>query len=554
MNKKYHKYIWILLFYIAVAIFYTWPTIINLNSVIYAQSGDAFANIYDLWKISFSDVSLSFPNQVVYMFTAKTLRAIFSEITIYNLFIFSSFIFTAIAGFLLIKKIVKDETSAFFGGLMLMLAPFRIAQSIQHLHFADISFLLLFIYFLIKSRERKKWYDLVGVFLTFSLLTLINYQYGFLAGIIFVIYLIACFINPHKKGRYVFLYTLMPFVGSISIILIFNQNFIADMMSISYGQDANYLTSRSFEELGVYSARWFYYLVPTPDNPIFRNVTSNLYGNVINTIGTNLTEQTIYLGIINLFFAIYALVNFKKINQFILGFSLLLIFFGIYISFSPEIIIWNTKIPSLSRILYDYIPFFRVYARFGIITYIGTIILSCYGIKFFVNKISNNLYKKIAIITILILIFADLLILPTTKTVGANVEYMPLSYKELAKINDSNELIIEYPVLPPEEPDSYEYLFWERVHSMPIYYNHDNTEEENEFIRSVSNLNSQEIIDELKNKKIKYIVIHKDKYSSEKAKKYPIEYNGGRPPLYNLHKLDLKYIGTYDDDIVYEIK
>lgn len=549
MNKKYN-YIYYFLVYLSIAILYTWPLVINFRSMVYAQPGDAFATIYNFWKLPFSDISLSFPNQPIFLAIVRLARYFFSEIVTYNLFILSSFLLTAIAGYVLIGKLIKNNFIAFLGGLIFMLAPFRIAQSMQHINFSDLSVVLFFIYFLIKIREEKNWFNGIGVFLFYLLITLINYQYGFIAMIIYLIYLIANFIFVDKKYRYNFLYSILAILGAITIILIFNKNIVYDLLLLSQGQQTNFVTVRSFDELSTYSAKWFYYFLPSPDNPFFKNLTHGFYNQTIESLKTNLTEQTIYLGIINIFFAIIAFINIKKINKFILGFAILLIIFGIYFSFSPTINIFGFNLSTPSVLLYKYLPFFRVYARLGMITYIGITILACYGIYYLIEKINNNFYKKIFKILVVLLIFADLLVLPSDRLTYASYDAMPKSYKKLQQLPVGT--VLEYPALPPEEPQSYSYLFWQRVHNMPVFYNHSNDLNENEYIKSVANPNSPEVIQKLKDKEIMYIIIHENLYNQKNAQKYPVEYNNGEIPVPYMDSV--YFLGRYGDDLIYKIK
>lgn len=552
MKQKNYKYLYYLLIYIVIGAIYTWPILVNFKSIIYAQTGDAFATIYNFWQLPYNALALSFPNQPVFSALARLSRYLFSDTVTYNIFIFGSFITTAIAGFLLTKKITKNDFAAFFGGIILVICPFRISQSLQHTNFADLSMIIFFILFLIRTREKTNWFNILGVFLFFSLTTLINYQYGFFAGFIYIIYFLSGIIFSKNEERYNVLYSVAPMLLAVILILVCNKNMVYDYLSLTNGQATDFITARSFDELSTYSAKWYYYFLPSPQNPVFKSLTENIYSQTINELKTNLTEQSIYLGAINIILAIIAIFNIRKIDKFIASFAILLIIVGIYLSFSPSISFLGINITTPSQLIYKYLPFFRVYARFGLITYFGIVIFASLGIYFILEKIKNITFKSIFKFLIIIFVLVDLLIFPSNRIVSASYEAMGESYKVIQKLNKDDSVIADYPLLPPEEPESYEYLFWQTFHNMPIYYNHDDLKEENEFIKMASNLNSSKTLELLKERGIKYIIIHKDKYSSEKAKKYPIEYNNGIYPIPDINNFYL--IGQFGNDLVYKIK
>lgn len=552
MGKKYKLYLLYFILYVLVMLIFTWPVITNLKSIIYAQSGDAFATLYDFWKLPFSDFSYYFPNQPIFLALAKMLRIFFAESVVYNIFVFASFILTAIAGFLLFSKITKNNFIAFWGGLVLMIAPFRIAQTVQHLNFSDLSMLLLFIYFLLEIREKARWLNIVGVFFFLVVITLINYQYGFFAIVIYLIYLISNFIFREKQYKFNFLYSLGSVIGASLVIILVNNNIISDLLALSQGAQTQFIAVRSFKELGVYSAQWIYFFTPSPDNPFFGQFASGIYSHFIDILKTNRTEQIIYLGIINLILGVIAIFNYKKINKFIFWFAILLVIFGIYFSFAPNISFDAFSLATPSELIFKYLPFFRVYSRLGLIAYFGVIILSGFGLLFLVEKIKNNFASIIFKTIIILIIVLDLAIIPSNKVTVVSYSAMPGVYKTLMTLPRGT--LAEYPLLPPAEPQSYEYLLWQRIHQVPILYSFNDSKEENDFRKSILNPVKKNTIEQLKSHGVTYIIVHKDKYWQEKPQKYPEEYNFGVTPVPNPSALGLDLIGEFDSDLLYKIK
>lgn len=551
MKRKNNIIFWALLTYTIITIVLTYPLVLHLNNALYAQPGDAFGMLYDMWRMTIEKINYFFPGQTLFLGIIRLLRYVFSETIIYNIFILGSFILTGLAGFVLVKKITKNDVISVIGGLIFILCPFRTTQALQHITFADLSLMLFFIYFLLLVREEKKWTYLLILSLLFCAITLINYQYGVFAILIYAIYLLANFFISNKKNKYIFLYSLISIAIGGLIILAINHNFVSDYLSMKNGGRTQYISDRSYSELNVYSAQWFYYFLPSPDNPIFGQYTAKYYDDIVGTLKTNKTEQIIYLGIVNIIFAIVALFNYKKIDKFIFWFAILLIIFGIYFSFAPTMPFLGVDITAPGAILYNIMPFVRVYCRLGLLTYFGIAILSLYGIYFVYEKISKKYLKTIFIVVISILISSDLLVLPKNRITKVDTRSMPMVYSTLESLPTGT--IAEYPQLPAEEPLSYEYLLWKRVHQLPTITNYTGSVTENDLRKSILDPSNLETIGQLKTNGVKYIIIHTHKYLTEKAQKYPQEYNFGIVPDLDISALGLDYLGDYNGDLLYRI-
>lgn len=539
--------------YLFLALIFTFPLIFYLRSHIFAQSGDSIGTLYYFWTSKTQPIIYNFPNQPLFIGLAKLSTRLWGEIITYNIFVLSSFILTGLSGFLLIKKISRNTIVALFGSLILLLLPFRITQTFQHLNFADISGILFFIYFLITAKENPCFKNIFLSGLFFTLTTLWNYQYGFFSAMILLTFLIISLIEylafrkiKNKTNFRVVINSLLVTALFAVIIGLFNYQVIKDLIALQSNQPAKVLPIRDVNEINYYSAKWFYYLLPSPDNPLLSRFTQNKYDVIVEELGTNRTEQVNYLGIVPLLFVLYYLWQFVK-NKTETNFirypdvAYLFIFLAIFsliLSFSEQWNLWGLKIDSPAKFLFQYLPFFRVYNRFGLLVGISVAILASMGLSLVLERIKKPVLQTLFLVTCALLLVTELLVWPNQRLMAVNYPAMPKIYQILAQ--QSKGILAEYPYLSNNQPKGYSYLLWQRYHQMPMIYNMEsNDSTKNSFRKQVLDIANPLTWEKLNNMGVKYVIIHLDQYTGDNARKHPAEYNDGKPPKIESDKLQL---------------
>lgn len=569
MFKKYRTIFLITAIYFMIAVFFTFPLIIDFLTRVYAQPGDSFGMLHFFWWVKNNSVDYMFPNAPIFIFLGKIGTMLFNEIVAYNLFTIFGFILTGLAGYLLVKKITQNTWAAFFSGLILTLAPFRLAQTLQHLNFSDLSGLLFFIYFLLSAHEQPNLKNIFLSGLFFALTTLMNYQYGFLAMVVFSIFLLFIIIKKviNKSIFKINKQIILPIILTLLFICLSVGYFIApavkDTLSLNKGGKSEVVSVRNKEELKVYSAHWFYYLYPSPENPLFAKYTKSIYQKVVDESGTNQTEQILYLGWVPLLLTIYGIWQMVKIKNQTLPtgrqeskikiYSLFFIILGIlslYFSFAPQVEIFGLTIKTPAYYIFPHLPYFRVYARFGLLVVISVSVLAGIGLSFMLEKIRS---KKIALLLycfITLLLLLEFINFPPFHTIDVSGKAMPESYQYLK--TQPVGTVVEYPLLPSEEPKSYTYLLWRRYHQFSILYGGSVDPNFDTWRPTIVNIENEKTVEKLKEIGVKYVIIHQDRYTQENAKKYPAEYNGGVVPIIKSDLVEL--VGTFGEDELYRLK
>lgn len=521
--------------YTLIAAIFFYPVIFHLKSYMFGFSGDPFYNLWLFKNLSGVDLIVNYPfglenpghilipNYPILDLLGKTLTQLFSsEIVAYNLIILFSFPLSGIAIYLILKEITNNKYASFLGGLIYTFCAYHFARAQMHINLVDIYWLPFNILFLIKIYKYSKLRDyiILGIILAITLLD--HYQYGVAAALCTLIFVIAIF-TKNKISR-------LDFLKKISLSAIISIIIIALFIPWLFkGNITSQTRHFSFDELKVYSARWFNYYLPIPESYLFGKYTENIYTNDINKTGSNITEETLFLGWTNLVLLILSLyLIFKNKKDDIFKFSTIFIIItlvGLIFSFAPEINILGLKIKTPAYYIFNTLPVFRVYSRFGILVILSISVLSSIGFYYLIKN------KKISLIIttiILLLVLAESIQKPFINYQNISTANMPKVYEILQQ--QPIKPVAEYPLLSSEEPKSYDYLLWQRYHKFPLVYGAPQDTDGDKLRKDIIDPSNSDTISRLISLQVKYIIIHKDKFTPENAKKYPREYNNGQIP------------------------
>ena len=175
--------------------------------------------------------------------------------------------------------------------------------------------------------------------------------------------------------------------------------------------------TRSPSDRFAFSARPWNYLIPDIDHPVFGDLAVRVNFWIWQHPPYYLTEpffpkeHTLFLGYTLIALSIYTIwqTYVKKTitgdQKFNVTFFLIIAVTAFIFSMPPYIGLNNFKIYFPSHFIYDFLPQFRAYARYGIFVFIGNTILAVIGLehlisKSFINKSHQKLKQNLLIITI----------------------------------------------------------------------------------------------------------------------------------------------------------
>ena len=471
--KKSYQEIFIFLFFLLVAIIYTYPLFFKLSEVVWGYVGDNFGTIWYVWWLRYAsanNLASDFTNLVNFPFGLKIDASsniepiwqlflqyfgfLFGEIFAFNLLIFLSFPLAAITMYALVIYLTKNKLAATLVGLVYMLLPYHFWQSYQHVALSQTQWLPLYILALLKLDSNPNLKNSLFASISFLLVALSSVYHGYfmvLFTLSFVIFKILYkFIT--KRENYLSLFRLKYFsltlVIIIFVVLPIGYKFYQTRPSTTLGTAEAY--KRPIGDLLGLSARPWDFFIPPNDHPIFGKYERGLYtkirtfSNDYKTISAYLPERIMYVGIPSFLFAllgIYVFLKNKRNRELIIVLLGVLIFLSL--TAAPSFVIIKGKTFYLpSYFFYQVLPIIRVYARLGIIIDLLILVFAGFGFSFLFSKIKNKilLFGSFCLLMALFLFeFANF-----NQPKISDIEKIPATYEWL-KEQEGSINIIEYP-------------------------------------------------------------------------------------------------------------
>ncbi|RJP34679.1 MAG: hypothetical protein C4536_02460 [Actinobacteria bacterium] len=183
-TSKGKEYALVLVFFLLVAILFTWPLVLHLHNGIVGGHGDPLLNAWIIsWdaKTIFTNPSGLFQGNIIYpsrdvlafsehQFTLGLIAApvylIFrNPILAYNFLVFFCIVLSGFGCYLLVKELTGSRWGGLAGGLFFALCPYKLSQ-LSHIQIFFSPFLPFMLLYLYRFLERGKWKNLVlfGVF------------------------------------------------------------------------------------------------------------------------------------------------------------------------------------------------------------------------------------------------------------------------------------------------------------------------------------------------------------------------------------------------------
>ena len=558
--QKIKKHLLPIILFLIISSVFMGPSIIKPSQFLYAEPGVPYTAVWWGWWRQYSEV-----NELEYFhpdlqgapfgadyshYPVQPLRWFYdrffiflNEITAYNLIIFVGFFTSAISIYIIAYILTQRRGASIIAGLIFSFCPFHIMQSTMNLWLATtqwipIYFLSLFLLFTETFHNwKKRLYPPMLSAVFFILVLFENYYYGYMAFLLtvftFLLYILwFCF--KHSKRNFKikpwFIFGLLCFLLALIPIISILTNLQAARNGLITSDD--YI--RSADDLDPGGARWFYYFIPPSSHPI--------WGEIFKNWNNNNSESVLFVGLIPLLLAGYAVyIAYKKRRMEDNG-GKAVIFFGIIVilsflfSLQENLNLFGIKILPVSYYFHKIFPMFRVYARFGIFIMLGLSILAALGLKELSIKKRRCYFLLVPVLILLIIL--EFINFPPYPIIKA--QDPPEVYQWLHDQSD-NQIIIEYPLAGWDTSAHYQYLFWQRYHHIPFFNGVRPGSEGYEYFERVKSIN-QDSVQDLTELGIKYIIIHQDFFNEERS-------------LESLNKIkDLKFVKTFDSDLIYEIQ
>lgn len=503
-------------------------------SLLLGYPGDPTGSIWGFWWSREHSSSLLAPNQAFPYLVGKILGFFISPLAVYNAWVLIASWLSIFVMYSLLNKILKNRAVAISCAIIFAIMPARQMQLYQHLTLSDWFWYPMILLLIIRLKEHKSWLNAFYIALA-GLLALTDSYYNLLlivpiifCGLIWVGY-------EWRRTPLAFKYLILTIASFIGGIIILSRDILFDQASFTSS-----VIVRPLDELQYYSARWWSYLFPSTDHPLWGQfflpaVQSQLSrGNVFEL--TQFLSWTMVATCI--LFAILAIVRKKDrlVSNSLFWMIASIFVLSLLFSYVSTIQIGTVTISSLGQLIYPLLPYFRVYARFGFIVSTAIVILFAIAIK-------TSHWRLQAILIALVLIE----LMPSIPL--SNIAPPPVVQYLVSQPSGS---VINYPFVPANEIRTNQYLYWQIIHSkLVIVPDKDdalsilNTLDEGVFGRQIAQYSP------------KYVVIHTTIYSEGRLpRKMQRYFDPGfalfpptiwQNPPRNEWLLNLNYVKIYDD-------
>jgi hypothetical protein len=297
----------------------------------------------------------------------------------YNLVVLASFPLAALFAYLLALRLTRSLGAAWLAALAYAFAPFHVAHAAYHPHVAQTQWLPLYFLALLLCLDRATLARLVLLVTTAGLVVLSNFYFGLIAAVLTPVALLAFWYFESRqsgdrpwRGLWITAVTLtaIALVGSGYVLLVAPQ-VLHEPQSLAFAR----------EDLFLYSARSESYLIPPVEHPLLGAWARSFWER--QEIDGGLVEQQVTIGIGLLLLAAVSVLSWlrggRDNRQRAVPILLILAAFAFLFSLSPRWQLGSVAFTRPSGFLYELLPMFRAYARFGVVLLLAVATLAGMG-------------------------------------------------------------------------------------------------------------------------------------------------------------------------------
>ncbi len=563
-------------FFILLSLIITYPLVLKINHSIFgdpAWTFDSLGSLYSIWWAKFAWLNkypVTFNHLIAYpsgldmsgevtqpclSYPMLFLSLWQNEFFAYNFFILASFILSAIITYYLVFYLTREKLGSMMAGIIFSFCPYHSLKAFSHFGLAAIQWMPLYILILFKFAGGKSYRNGLFLALSFVLLTLSSFYYGyfmvlftaafFLFKIIYKLFNRKYEVSSKKRLEN---FKIVMFTLLIVVLLLLPSTYqtIKNIILPSEQTTSFIKYVQPYTDLFRYAAKPYDYILPSEYHPLFGNFTKKIIEKV--TGGRRYwSETTLYLGIVPLLLAVVGVWGWighhrQKLiepgENFYVPFFLLTAFFSFYFSLAPVIKLWKIKIPTPSFFLYRFFPMFRVNARVGILVILSVAVLAAFGLRNIILRIKKRSQQIFLSLVFSGLILFEYTVIPPFRNV--DFRKVPPVYSWLAE-EPADIVIAEYPLYDWINENHYRYLFYQRVHQKKMINGAPAGSKGEEIRKTVLDILNPQSFSVLSKLGVNYLIVHKDVYD-DKALSI----------LDNTE--DLKFIKDFPEARIYQIK
>jgi hypothetical protein len=330
----------------------------------------------------------------------------------YNWLVLLTFPLSAVAAYFLARHLALSPVGAGIAAMAFAFSPFHLAHAAYHPHVAQTQWLPIYLLAVWRCMERSTPAAICLVAASTAGVTLSNFYGGLIAAVITPVVLFSYwwFLSRRHTGSQ---RSLLTTVASLVVVAGIGVVYAAYAAHAAFANPTEFAFPR--RDLFLYSAEWWSFFVPAVGHPLFGEFAANIW----NAAGVRdgLLEQQVSVG-----WGVSALTLVATGAWFsrarpgaAIATVPVLVAVGaaaFACSLSPEGRIGSVSVPRPSALLYELVPMFRSYARFGVVVQLAAALLAGLGVEFLWR--SRGRWPRIVCVALLALATCEYAVLPSS--------------------------------------------------------------------------------------------------------------------------------------------
>lgn len=508
----------------------------------YAHPGDAMVSIWSTWvrlaahagRWPLNHIPLveaphgtdfrQYPPEPAIEWPQLLLARWIGDVGAFNLHLWLTFPLAAATMALLIWELAGSPAAASVGGLLYACAPYHFAHTMQ-LSLASIQWLPLGLWSWLRLWRAPNAGRAALHVMCLGLVMWTTAYYALLLGIASAAWLLG--LAWDQRARPPLRRFVGWAVGSVTATALLSLAWYAPFLARALTRTAVPFAQRyewPIKHLFVYCAKPWDYLLPSVHHPWLGPLLRPLEGALL--YGSNVVEQTLYLGYGALGLAGWIVMQRgrrrladPRLAQAVLCGAILALV-GLWCSAPPYLPIGSFRLehdqvlaravlPFPSWGLYTVMPFFRVYARFGILVTLGVSVLAGIGWSQLARRAmaSPRRGRWVALGALSALLVAEYSVAMPFYDAG----HRPAVYTWLAAY-PGDPIVLEYPYLPSSHSIHAEYLFAQRYHGKRLFNGGPTTGAAEARRQLLADIMAPGVIQRLRTLGVNLIIVHHDQY------------------------------------------
>ncbi len=311
----------------------------------------------------------------------RALARLVGPVAAYNVLVLATFPLSAVAAYLLARRVVGSHLGAMVAGLAYAFLPFHVTQSAGHPHVAQTQWLPLYFLALWSCVDHPDIPRAALLLASAAAVVLSNFYGGLIAAVLspvaLVVYGFASPIRPDDSRLRRMAVTSLVLVAAAAAALVLVHHFAPAALL----RPSSLAVAHS--ELFAWSAKWWSYLIPPVDQPLWGPGVRHFWAR--QGVGESLLEhQQVAVGWSVLALGAVPLWRWLRGDRDSLAIRSApalasLAVAALLCSLSPERRIGPLTFVRPSALLYEVAPMFRAYARFGVVLGLMTALLAGAG-------------------------------------------------------------------------------------------------------------------------------------------------------------------------------